>query len=210
MVDSLDEIDWLTQSENRVAVLEALQEGREERSALQELTGVSRVTSNRMLAALEEHDWIIRDEHEHEITPTGRMVAEDLDRLLDTTETAAKLGDIQQYLPVEEFDFDLRRLGNARITQPTPNDTMKPLTRSAEAVVEAAHLRLIGDAPDPIHVRAVRDLCEEDPRSVELVFIPSAYGAVTNNADMSRWFQEIFELGDCSHFLYDGDHLAMR
>ena len=54
--------------------------------------------------------------------------------MLETTDTAEKLSDIQQYLPTEEFEFefDLRRLGGARITRPTKSDTQAPLRRSAE------------------------------------------------------------------------------
>jgi predicted transcriptional regulator len=116
MATPLDAVDWLTRSENRVEVLELLTEERHERSELQELTGVSRVTSNRMLAELEDRSWIRRDGHSYEITPTGKLVIEALDELLDTIATGQKLGDIQQYLPTEEFGFDLRRLGESRVT----------------------------------------------------------------------------------------------
>ena len=60
MTTSLDAVDWLTRSEHRVEVLEALTEGQRLRSELQELTGISRVTSNRMLAELEDRNWIDR------------------------------------------------------------------------------------------------------------------------------------------------------
>ena len=111
MTTPLDAVDWLTRSEHRVEVLKALAEGQRSRSELQESTGVSRVTSNRMLAELEDRNWIRRDSQDYEITPTGRLVFEDFNRLSDTTATGQKLGDIQQYLPTEEFDFDLQRFG---------------------------------------------------------------------------------------------------
>ena len=57
-----------------------------------------------MLAELEDRNWIRRDSQDYEITPTGRLVIEDFNRLSDTTATGQKLGDIQQYLPTEEFD----------------------------------------------------------------------------------------------------------
>ena len=137
MTTPLDAVDWLTRSEHRVEVLEALAEGQRSRSELQELTGVSRVTSNRMLAELEDRDWIRRDSQDYEITPTGRLVIEDFNRLSDTTATGQKLGDIQQYLPTEEFDFDLRRLGESRVTRPTEADTLAPLSRSATLMRQA-------------------------------------------------------------------------
>ena len=39
MTTPLDAVDWLTRSEHRVEVLEALAEGQRSRSELQELTG---------------------------------------------------------------------------------------------------------------------------------------------------------------------------
>ena len=137
MTMPLDAVDWLTRSENRIEVLELLIVERHERSELQVLTGVSRVTSNRMLAELEDRSWIRRDGHSYETTPTGKLVIEALDELLDTIATGQKLGDIQQYPPTEEFGFDLRRLGESRVTRPTESDTLAPLSRSATLMREA-------------------------------------------------------------------------
>ena len=54
MTTPLDDIDWVTRSENRVQALELLAEQSRSRSELLEEIDASRVTFNRQLEALEE------------------------------------------------------------------------------------------------------------------------------------------------------------
>ena len=61
MIAALDDIDFLTRSEHRVTVLEALMDEPREYGELKDLTGVSRVTLNRLLAQFEEKKWIVED-----------------------------------------------------------------------------------------------------------------------------------------------------
>ena len=58
MTTALDDIDWLTRSENRVQAPDLLAEQPRTRAELLEAVDVSRVTFNRMREALEEKGWI--------------------------------------------------------------------------------------------------------------------------------------------------------
>lgn len=60
MTAPLDDIDWVTWSENRVQALELLAEQSRSRSELLEEIDVSRVTFNRQLEALEERGWVVQ------------------------------------------------------------------------------------------------------------------------------------------------------
>ena len=138
MTTAQDDIDWLTRSENRVQALELLNERSYDRSELLEAVDVSRVTFNRMLEGLDERGWIAQDnERKFHATPLGRIVIRDVLTAFNSAVTARKLRDLIEYLPTEEFDFDLNRLQNARITRPTETDTIAPLNRSAELLNEA-------------------------------------------------------------------------
>ena len=77
MTTALDDIDFLTRSEHRVTVLEALVGEPHEYAELKDLTGVSRVTLNRLLAQFEEKKWIVENE-QYEITAVGEIIASDL------------------------------------------------------------------------------------------------------------------------------------
>jgi predicted transcriptional regulator len=202
MTTPVNDIDWLTRSENRVAVLEALAEKRRERSELQDLTGVSRVTSNRTLAELEDRDWIQRDGHQYDITPTGRLVTEDLKQLFDTTALGQKLGDIQQYLPVDEFDFDLRRLQDAKITRPTESDTVAPLSRSADLLSESTQrfVPLVANI-DRLHTREVGQL--DTVEHVEAIITADVMETILADSmmqeDITEFIKSEFDL-----YLYEG------
>ena len=202
MTTPLDAVDWLTRSEHRVEVLEALTEGQRLRSELQELTGVSRVTSNRMLAELEDRNWIRRDNQNYEITPTGRLVIEDFRRLSDTTAMGQKLGGIQQYLPTEEFDFDLRRLGESRVTRPTEADTLAPLSRSATLVRQATQrfTPLVVNV-DRLHTREAGEI--EGTEKIEAVFTAEVMETILADSVMCEDTISALERG-FNFYLYEG------
>ena len=205
MSTPLDSIDWLTRSKNRITVLDALIEESWERSDLQELTGVSRVTSNRMLAELEDRNWIQPDSHEYEITSTGRLIIEDLNRLLDTTTTGQKLGDIQRYLPVEDIDFDLRKLRDANVHRPSKSDPNGPARRMGTLLSEAAYVRVFVPSAAPIPIRRHRDqVLENEAHDAEAVFTAEAVESALADPEMAAWFQEMIDTGRYQWYRYEG------
>jgi len=202
MTTPLDAVDWLTRSAHRVEVLEALAEGQLSRSDLQELTGVSRVTSNRMLAELEDREWIRRDSQDDKITPTGRLVIEDFGRWSDATATGQNLGDIQQYLPTEEFDFDLRRLGESRVTRPTEADTLAPLSRSATLMRQATQrfTPLVVNV-DRLHTREAGEI--EGVEKIEAVFTTEVMETMLADSVMREDVISAIDRG-FNFYLYEG------
>lgn len=57
MYSSLDDIEFLTRSERRVEVLNAIHTAPRTRDELEKVTDASRVTFDRILADLEDRDW---------------------------------------------------------------------------------------------------------------------------------------------------------
>jgi len=89
MSTPLEELEFLTRSSNRVAVLDALTEAPQNRDRLQERTGVSRVTLHRILTDVETMDWVERDGRTYRATRLGTLVTEEfgeLHRLLRTVD----------------------------------------------------------------------------------------------------------------------------
>ena len=169
MTSLQDDIDWLTRSENRVRALELLGERSYDRPELLAAIDVSRVTFNRVLEALEEKGWTREtEEREYRITPLDRLIIDDVSRAFDSATTARKLRDLVQYLPTEEFDFDLRRLGDARITRPTETDTVVSLSRSATLMSESTQQfsQLIANI-DRLHMNGASEL--DTPENAESI-----------------------------------------
>jgi predicted transcriptional regulator len=174
-----------------------------DRSELLEAVDISRVTFNRMLEAIEEKGWIREnEEREYRLTPLGRLVIEDVLRAFDSTVTAPKLRDLIEYLPTEECDFDLRRLGDARITRPIETDTLAPLSRSATLMRESPKRfnQLVANV-DRLHTRGTSELSA--PEDAEAIFTAEVMETVLADSvmreDTIAFIEASFDL-----YLYDG------
>ena len=203
MTSLQDNIDWLTRSENRVRALELLGERSYDRPELLAAIDVSRVTFNRMLEALEEKGWTREnEEREYRITPLDRLIIDDLSRAFDSATTARKLRDLVQYLPTEEFDFDLRRLGDARITRPTETDTVASLSRSATLMSESTQQfsQLIANI-DRLHMNGASEL--DTPENAESILTANVMEIVLADPVTREDLIAVIETG-FDLYLYDG------
>ena len=194
MTTTLDDIDFLTRSEHRVTVLEALADEPHEYAELKDLTGVSRVTLGRLLAQFEEKRWIVEKE-QYEITPVGKIIASDLRILLETTELAQELQDVIQWLPAEIMDFDLRRLSDARVATVTNNEPYKPIERAYALCEPASRSRYVGNGTSVGFARMAADKIPSGDDQFAVVFSPSAIDAIGESPKSAALHQEMIEHG---------------
>ena len=194
MTTALDDVDFLTRSEHRVTVLEALADEPHEYTELKDLTGVSRVTLSRLLAQFEEKGWIVETE-QYEITPVGETIASDLLTLLETTELAQELQDVIQWLPTAAMDFDLRRLSNARIATVTSNEPHKPLERAYALCEPASRSRYIGNGTSVSFARMAADKIPSGDDRFEAVISPSAIDTIAESPRSTALHKEMIEHG---------------
>jgi len=145
MEATLEEIEFLALSPNRVMVLECLAEGRQTRSELAEVTGASQATLGRILGDFEDREWVTRADGAYAATATGRLVADGFRDLLDVMAAERELRDVVAYLPTDALDFDLRKLADANVVTPTetrpnaPIQRLLTLVREAESVTAFSH-----------------------------------------------------------------------
>lgn len=102
----LDDIAFLSRSNNRVAVLEALARDDQTRRELREATEVSRPTLGCVLDGFEERGWVANsgsgNGHDYFLTPLGQVVAEEFTETMATVETVQKLRDLAPQIPFDE------------------------------------------------------------------------------------------------------------
>lgn len=195
MYPAFDHAEFLMSSDNRVQALEALAQQPQSRSDLQSLTGVSRVTVGRMLADFEERGWVRRDDHEYEATILGEMMANDAIGLLETAATAETLRDLIEYLPTEEFDFDLDRLADATIVRTSPSDIDAPLRRMGEQIRDANELHVLAYATTIEGPRANVERMNGNHGPTEIVLSTGATETVQSDIEMSNYVQGLIEAG---------------
>ena len=194
MSTPLDDVDFLTRSEYRVAVLKALANEPHEYSELMDLTGVSRVTLSRMLTQLEEKNWIVEND-QYEITPVGEDIAADLSTLLETTELAQDLHDVIQWVPTTTMDFDLRRLAKAEIGTVTNNEPHKPLERAFALCEPASRSLYMGNGTSVSFARMAANKTPSTDDRFEVIFSSSAIDTISDSPQSAAFHREMIEQG---------------
>lgn len=201
----LEAVEYLARSPSRVRVLDALYEAPKERHELAEVTDVSRVTLSRILANLEGRDWIERTNGRYEATERGAFVAAELTRLLANMETFEELDGAMEWLPTEQFDFDLTRLRDAEVTTSSWSDHTASIRRVADVIREADRIRGTASGVSREVLGALRDATVEGDGSFEAVLDATALDIVRADTGLRRQLREIVESGNAEVSRYDGD-----
>lgn len=172
MTDSapLDDAEFLVRSANRVRVLRRLAAEPADRTALQEATGVSRVTLGRILGDFEDRKWVRRRESLYHLTALGAAVVEGLETFLDATEAAQRLRPVVEYLPTEDLELPLERFHDATVTRPTEAEPAKYLRSLIPAADGADRIDGLWSVFDPDMLRRHRNRVVDGGASSSFVF----------------------------------------
>jgi predicted transcriptional regulator len=99
MTTPLEDIEWLTQSEHRVAVFRAIASKPHTNRELRESLGVSQVTMRRILTDMDEKAWAESEGWEHSATPLGELVLSRLSPLVDAAAISQNIDEVAEWLP---------------------------------------------------------------------------------------------------------------
>lgn len=200
----LETVEFLSRSPARVKVLDAIQEESRTRRELKGLTDVSRVTLSRILANFEDRGWINRTNGKYEINPEGEFVATELTQLLENMEMAEELDGAMQWLPIKEFDFDLCRLRDGKVTTADWGDHTAQIRRVADIIRGSD--RIIGTASGVSRdvLNAVWETTVKDDSSFEGILDTTALDIVSSDPEIEKQFLDVMETGAEIH-RYEGD-----
>lgn len=134
-------VAFLARSENRVTVLDALQDDPSTRPALQEATGIPRATLSRILADFRDHGLAERDGHRYALTPLGGHLAGELAAMFSSIDSMRALQAVAEWLPLDTLDVDVTELDNVEVTLPTPIDPMAPVKAAAAVIDDVEFVR---------------------------------------------------------------------
>lgn len=194
MSPPLDAVEFLARSENRIHALTTIADRPCDRSTLAETMDASRVTAQRILDDFERYGWAVADGRTYRATAIGAIVSEAFESLLTTVEATQRLAAVAPWLP-PEFDVDLRRLTDARITLPTHGDPIAPVRRSTALMDGAASVRGLGTGIAPNVLRINRDCVVDDGQSFEVIFSEDVLTVISSDTQMSGWVQELLAAG---------------
>lgn len=201
----LGAIEYLARSPSRVRVLDAIHEAPRERHELADVTDVSRVTLSRILANLEGRDWIERTNGRYEATPRGAFVAAELTQLLANMEMLEELDGAMEWLPTDQFDFDLTCLRDADVAMSSWGDHTAQIRRVAEVTRGAGRIRGTASGVSRGVVNAVWEATTDGNASFEGVYDATALDIVRSDAGLRRQHRELLESGNADILRYVGD-----
>lgn len=201
----LDDVAFLTRSENRIRLLELLATNPRDRAELRSELDVSRVTLGQMLGEFEDREWITQSDNQYTISPFGALMAEEVTSLLDTTATLQKLRGTMRWLPTEEIDIALRQFSDANVTVPTPGDPNAPARRAAEIHRGATErIKAIIYAVTPWPIQIDWEKTKEGSQSFDAIFWADAIETIAADTEMSRWMRDLVESGQ-NIYRYEGN-----
>lgn len=202
---ALDDIEFLARSPHRIDVLGALADAPRTRHELRDLADVSRITIGRLLDDLDARGWIVHDNGQYEATARGRMVSREFARLRANLTVGNRLDDALDWLPVEEFEFDLARLHDADVLPASSWETQTAAIRHAVECVEGAS-RIRGTALGFSHevVEAIRELVVEEEGTFEAVIDETALRMIRNDEGLRHRFTDILQAEHGALYQYTG------
>ncbi|MFC6725047.1 helix-turn-helix transcriptional regulator [Halobium palmae] len=162
MEDALDDIRFLANSENRIRVLSALDQGTATRRQLQEETGVPRSSTARALTEAEERGWVVSEGSEYRITPHGEGMVSEIRGTIESTQGIRHLGETIKWLPEPAQALDFQNFRDARITVPTEDNPTAPFDRGLELIRVANVYRGLTQNSLPQYMKEIVDRVERD------------------------------------------------
>jgi len=201
MDTALDDIAFLANSENRVAVFERLVDGSRDRDELVDQIDASRVTIARILRELEAQQWITRSGQEYTVTPLGEWVHDEFMRLVDEMEAKHRLREAIQWLPADLLTFDVRCLKDAELILVDETDVTALTRQILEFHRSGDRIRGITRESAPAFIENQWELTVQGDTRVELVITPEIVETIREHQPTARRFREMLNEGDARYFV---------
>lgn len=184
-------VAFLSRSEPRRSVLEAICRSPRTRDELKGEIDASHASLNRVLGELDDRGWIDRTNHTCRPTERGETVDDAYSCLLSNLRAADSLAGVFQWLPTERFDFDLHCLGDADVVSADWDDPTRSIHYVAEYVRDADDVTIVGSGAAREIVAAIRDVTVERDATVEIVTDERTMEMVLSDESLSDQFRDI-------------------
>lgn len=170
-IEALEDVEYLSRSANRVVILDALTQGSSARRELEEATGVSRTTLDRIINELESRGWAERTtDGTYVATPAGTHLLEQFRPVLNSFEALRQLDDAIEWLPLDELEIGLEHFSDASVRLPKEGDPVEGVEYMTTLVRDASEFRTLTHLVPPTSLlQAMRDEVVSGRLTVEAV-----------------------------------------
>jgi predicted transcriptional regulator len=201
----LDDIAYISRSESRVTILDAIAAEPYSRSELEEMTGIARTTVGRIINAFEERGWARRtSDGAYTATPPGERMLAEFKPFVQSVQVIRDLGELVAWLPIDEVAINLRHFADVTIHRPDPADpmsTVEEFTRRLDGTTEFQCLVRI--APPIPFEQKMRDGVVDRDMATKHVITNEEFNYLLDFPErVARW-REYLEAG-ANVYRYDG------
>lgn len=200
MDTTLDDIQFLANSTNRIQVLEALTNGAASRRELQDTTGVPRSTAARVLDDAEARGWVISEGSSYRITSLGEAMVTEFRSYLSATEGIHHLGPAIDWLPEPAWELDFQWLRGADVTTPTEANPTAHLDRAMDHFRESDSYRGLTQNSLPEYMKVLHGRVVEGQLDFEGVIEASFIDVLRTEQERATLWQDIAD----RMWLYNG------
>jgi predicted transcriptional regulator len=203
---ALDDIAYLSRSESRVRILDAIATEPFPRSELEEMTGIARTTVGRIINEFEERGWARRTpDGSYTATPPGERMLAEFKPFVQSVQVIRDLGDLVAWLPIDEVSIDLRHFAGVTIHRPEPADPMSTVEEFTRRIDDASEFQcLVRIAPPIPFEQKMRDGVVDRGMETNHVITNEEFDYLLDDPErVARW-REYLEAG-ANVYRYDGE-----
>jgi len=202
---ALEDVAYLSRSENRIRILDALASESYPRRELRDATGVSQTTLGRILRELEKRDWVRRGtDGRYESTPEGALVVAQFTSLVEALVVVRNLGEAATWIPLEELSIGLRDFADATVRRSEPHAPLQFVEYLADLVRNGSTFRVLTFLAPPAPVGEAMQAGATDGRlTMEAVLTDGLVTYLRDEANASPRWREFLEAGS-RIYRYDG------
>lgn len=204
MNPSDDDIAFLANSENRVALLRCLTDGRHARDGLITKVSVSRVTLGRILDQLETREWITQEGHVCTIMPLGEWVLGEYEAFREMMTAERRLREVFQWFPDEEYGFHISHLADAEITSISPANASAPLSQHVRQFDNGGKFWSFSFAITRLFLESCMRHVENENITFDWVFTGQVLDVLKSDPELSRHSREMLESGRVEYRHFEG------
>lgn len=152
---------FLSQSHNRVAVLQALRSEEElDRYVIEDRVDASRRTVIRVVDSLTERGYVVATDSGYRLTALGSLILSLYEELATDVSVAERLSPFLSNMPAEWFDVDPRTLADAEMLVATEASPYALIDRTLSLRREASYLRHMSPILEAKSVKQITERLE--------------------------------------------------
>lgn len=203
--EALEDIAYLSRSNNRAEVLAMLATESYTRRELANTTDIARTTLDRIVNELEERNWVSRTtDGDYTTTPTGDRIATESTRFVGAMQAIRSLGETVAWLPNDELTIGLQHFTNATIRRPEPNAMNAPSKAATELMREATEFAcLVNTPPSLAFEEAMINAVLDGRLATNHVITDSEVAVLRQDTDRASRWREYIEAG-ANLYCYEG------